>query len=179
MDHFYFIRHGQTDANLRGLLCGCAWDIDINETGIQQAKQAARIIEKYEDIRVICSSPLRRTKQTTQIVNEKFNRPIIYITDLREWDLGDWDRVPFEKLKHLFLGDGEPENGEKRAEFQTRVASALEKCRQQTQPILIVSHGGVALAMQTILNINSAKVENGKPYRFFQKGNHWHFEELT
>ncbi|MEC7275963.1 MAG: histidine phosphatase family protein [Bdellovibrionota bacterium] len=28
---FYFVRHGQTEANAKGLICGGEWDIPLNK----------------------------------------------------------------------------------------------------------------------------------------------------
>ena len=40
-----FVRHGQTDANKNGLIQGVS-DHPLNETGIKQAKEAAKLIKK-------------------------------------------------------------------------------------------------------------------------------------
>lgn len=39
---FYFIRHGQTDANKNHQMWGGDWDLPLNETGRQQAQVTAQ-----------------------------------------------------------------------------------------------------------------------------------------
>ncbi len=63
MPELYFIRHGQTDYNLRGIVQGGGIDSDLNETGERQGRL---FFEQYRDLgfdRVYCSG-LKRTYQT-------------------------------------------------------------------------------------------------------------------
>lgn len=72
----YVIRHGQTDWNVAGKCQGMS-DIELNETGIEQAKKVKEQIKKY-NINLIISSPLKRAKKTAEIINEAINCPIEY-----------------------------------------------------------------------------------------------------
>jgi probable phosphoglycerate mutase len=62
---FYFIRHGQTDLNLRGIVQGRGVNSPLNETGLQQAKA---FYEAFKDVPFdkVYTSTLLRTKQTVQ-----------------------------------------------------------------------------------------------------------------
>ena len=62
---FYFIRHGQTDLNLKGIVQGRGVDSPLNETGF---KQADAFFKAFEHVRFdkIYTSTLLRTKQTVQ-----------------------------------------------------------------------------------------------------------------
>ena len=53
MNKLYIVRHGKTDWNVKGLLQGSA-DIDINEDGINEAKDLAKNIDldKIKDERL-------------------------------------------------------------------------------------------------------------------------------
>ena len=53
----YVMRHGQTDWNLAGKAQGRT-DIELNDTGIEQAKQAKKQIDNYKIDLIICS-PLK------------------------------------------------------------------------------------------------------------------------
>ena len=60
---FYFIRHGQTDLNLKGIVQGRGVDSPLNENGI---KQAQAFYDTYKNIPFdkIYTSTLIRTHQT-------------------------------------------------------------------------------------------------------------------
>ena len=64
----YVVRHGQTIVNIKGLI-NARNIIGINNTGKQEAKNAAEQMEKTKIDLIFCS-PLRRTKQTCKIINK-------------------------------------------------------------------------------------------------------------
>ena len=61
-----FIRHGQTDWNREGLLQGSS-DIPLNDTGRAQARDALMTLRSMP-WDVVVSSPLRRARETAQII---------------------------------------------------------------------------------------------------------------
>jgi broad specificity phosphatase PhoE len=79
---FYFMRHGETDWNRQRIYMGQT-DIPLNEFGIQQARQAAKLLEGI-DFASIASSTLMRAIHTAQIITEKVLKPITIINDLKE-----------------------------------------------------------------------------------------------
>jgi bisphosphoglycerate-dependent phosphoglycerate mutase len=79
---FWFLRHGQTDYNAAGLSQG-ALDIALNETGRAQARAAAPLLVGLGIVEIV-SSPMRRTTETTDIVNEALGLPVHFEPDLRE-----------------------------------------------------------------------------------------------
>lgn len=52
--------------------CQGRTDIELNETGIEQAKQAKEQLKNYNIDQIICS-PLKRTRKTAEIINETTN----------------------------------------------------------------------------------------------------------
>ena len=173
MNEFYFVRHGQTDANLQGIMCGGMWDLALNATGFEQAAEAAvHLKSRVPVLNSICTSPLIRTQQTAGFFAEAYGLALLLIDDLREWKIGSWEKVPFESIKEEFLGTGEPPNGgETRAVFHARVAKAFEICSHEKAPTLIVSHGGVGLALQKILGTDAARIENCVPHHVYRNSN--------
>ena len=181
MKEFYFVRHGQTDANLKGIMCGGMWDLELNSTGLEQAERAANLLKaKVQDINSIFVSPMKRAQQTAGFFAKNFALPMTRIEELREWKIGSWEKVSFESIKEQFLGTGEPPgDGESRHAFQTRVKTGFEKCLVETAPFLMVSHGGVGLALQKILGTDVSRIENCVLHRVYQTtGATWKVETL-
>src|ERR1700733_9192683 len=139
---FYFVRHGQTDANLSNLAAGSGWDIELNEAGLAQAKALAESerIENCRDVRTICVSPMARALQTAEAINQVLQAPLVIIDELKEWYLGDWEKGSWSDLPSLYAPGAHPPNGESQIEFGTRVAAGLAAALRQPSPIMIVAH---------------------------------------
>ena len=65
----YVVRHGQTDWNVAGK-CQGRTDIELNNTGIEQAKNTKEQLKNYNIDLIICS-PLKRAIKTAEILNEE------------------------------------------------------------------------------------------------------------
>lgn len=92
---FYFIRHGQMDWNLYHKNTGFA-DPSLNETGRDQAKEAANLLKGYP-LDLIISSPLLRAKETAEIIAERLKIPIKYNGDLQECYWGSMQGQPCDE----------------------------------------------------------------------------------
>ena len=77
MDHFYFIRHGETVWNVENKICG-ATDIELTEKGHEQAIETGKKI-LAEGIKAdkILSSPLIRASETARHISEITGIPYI------------------------------------------------------------------------------------------------------
>ena len=169
---FYFIRHGETDWNKRGLIMGSK-DIELNSHGISQAEEAKHGL-KDEDIGEIYASSLKRASHTANILNQVLNLPITY-TDLlweRGWGVSEGDHV--DSFKTIFakrLDDIEdheiPIDAETWTQFRARIIIALMEILKDSQkPPLIVSHGGVLRGITAILGIHDVHPKNCEAYLF-------------
>ena len=83
------IRHGETDWNVAKKVQGKA-DIPLNENGIEQAKTARQKL-KNEKIDIIICSPLKRARQTAEIINAEIQCPILYEEGITERDFGEFE----------------------------------------------------------------------------------------
>lgn len=149
-------------------MCGGKWDIPLHEAGVSQARDVAERLARSIVVRptAIYASPMVRTRQTAEIVAAEFKLPVTIVDALREWDLGNWDRVPFETVRNEFLGTSDPLGGESRLVFRARVLAALELCTKNKGLPFLVSHGGVGLFIQQILKISAQRMENCSAYHF-------------
>ena len=161
INRFYFIRHGQTNTNLRQVMCGSGWDIDLNETGVGQARRAASgPLNQALDVTTICCSPMRRARQTADILNEVLRVPVIVIDELKEWFVGEWEGKPWGSAPDPFAENKEPPGGETRFQFEQRVKIGFNKSLRHKGPVLIVAHGGVLYCLSGPLGLSGLSVGN-------------------
>jgi probable phosphoglycerate mutase len=150
---FWFLRHGETDYNAKGLSQG-ALDISLNETGRAQAARAAPLLAG-QGIVGILSSPMIRTRETTAIVNETLKLPVSYDPALREVIFGGMEGKPLSPWFVSWMeGSYTPEGAESFAELTARVRGALTRILALPGPVLIVAHGGVFRAVRDILGLS-------------------------
>lgn len=82
----YFMRHGQTDFNKENKWMGLL-DIPLNEDGISQAQSSISSIKSL-NVDVIYCSELKRAIQTSKIIANKLNLPLLIDKRLNERSLG-------------------------------------------------------------------------------------------
>lgn len=163
-------------------MCGGGWDLPLCGEGRDQVREIApRIAAMLSRPDAIFASPLDRARETAAIVGAALGLSIEFIDDLREWDLGEWDRRPFLAVRDQLLGGGEPQTGEPRAIFRGRVARALAETRRRAACPLLVSHGAVGLMVQELLlsDASRLRMENGTLYQFTLGGNGWGIRSVT
>jgi broad specificity phosphatase PhoE len=149
---FWFLRHGETDYNAAGLSQG-ALDISLNATGRAQAEEAGPLLAG-QGISAIISSPMLRTRETTNIVNEFLGLPVIYEPDLREVIFGGMEGKPLLPWFPDWLeGHYTPPNAESFAEVLARVETAMARILTQPGPLLIIAHGGVFRAIRDLMGL--------------------------
>jgi uncharacterized phosphatase len=81
------VRHGETDWNSLGKLQGRA-DIPLNKIGVLQAEECREVL-KSSKWDVIITSPLKRAKETAEIINKELKSPIVEMVDFIERYYGD------------------------------------------------------------------------------------------
>lgn len=183
MKNIYIIRHGESEGNAR-MVGDDNYIIDsnikLNQTGIEQAKEAGRILSKHLNVLdgVFWVSPFTRTRETFQNICETANEDINgydYIEDPRlvEQDFGDFDFQFYNKWKDLsphsfFINQARYndesgrffarlENGESMLDVYNRI-SLFVKTRLETSSYhnnIIVTHGYASIAL-TMFLLNSS-----------------------
>ena len=152
------VRHGETHWNKDGLVQGGDSDIELNETGLEQARRLAAFLES-EPITIILSSPLRRAISTAEVIAGYHQLPVEIEQGLRELKVGDLEGIAISNLRTTFSRfllqwwqDGEAmklPNGESLVDLQERawkvIEGLLEKYKDGTA--VVVSHYFVTLAI--------------------------------
>ena len=156
----YFVRHGQTDRNLKGIMN--PWDVDseLNETWVQQAIDSWREArDQGLEFDVIVSSPLKRAIDTAKTIAEKtsYKWDIVVYNRLKEqlaWKFknyshdelkSEFDITDTEQVRRLFKS--KKYNWiEDISEFIERVTSWFQEIKEKyaDKNVLIVGHSGVA-----------------------------------
>lgn len=95
----FVVRHGQTDWNLQRKIQGTT-DIELNENGIRQANDLKKELQDKDfKIDLIISSPLKRARETAQIISDG-KIDIIYDDNIIERNHGELEgTVISEELK--------------------------------------------------------------------------------
>ena len=150
---FYFIRHGRTDFNQKGIVQGRGINSSINEEG---KRQAERFFDHYKDIAFdkIYVSGLKRTYQTVEPFVKNKNIPFERVEDLDEISWGEYEGL---ELNDKILADfdhylgswrkGEldlgPEGGESPNELYKRVKKGLDFIVENSSGtnFLVCTHG--------------------------------------
>ncbi|MGI8333098.1 bifunctional RNase H/acid phosphatase [Actinomadura scrupuli] len=143
------LRHGQTPLSDEKRFAGTG-DIPLTETGLLQAKAAARALGD-RGIDVIVSSPLRRCRDTAAEVAAATGTEIRIEDGFRETDFGDWEGHTFAEVRERWPAEMDawladpavaPPGGESFADTARRVRTGLDKLmvRYRHQTVLVVSH---------------------------------------
>jgi broad specificity phosphatase PhoE len=159
------VRHGETHWNEAGLVQGGDSDIELNDTGLEQARKLAAFLES-EPITAVLSSPLQRAIATAEVIANHHQLPVEIDQGLRELKVGDLEGMSVSSLRTTFSRfllqwwqDGEAmklPNGESLVELQQRAWKVIESLleRHKTSPehsegttVVVVSHYFVTLAI--------------------------------
>ncbi len=156
---FYYVRHGQTDHNAAKLTTDHL-DIPLNSVGREQAHGIAELIASLP-IKTVCFSPLKRAKETKNIVTTGLIAPEYEILDLSECSGQVW--IEMTSLgKSAFTHASEPVKT-----FMRQVQNGINHALSQTGPVLIVAHGGVHWAMCCLMEVDHEwAIDNCVPIHF-------------
>lgn len=164
---FYFVRHGETDWNVRKKIQG-AVDIPLNENGRRQAEAlAAQLLKKKKEgefqVARAYTSPQLRAAETAKTAAEALGIQCVSLDGLREMGMGKWEGLNWRTVKTEFPQEyvywnnnrryvNTPE-GESYNELLTRTFDALEYIlRHEEKDVLVVTHSAVLMAVRCYLD---------------------------
>ena len=163
-----FVRHGETDYNAEGRLQGQR-DIPLNGRGRAQAAAIGRALAKalpeaiaaLEAAEAFVASPLIRTRQTMELARGSLGlAPERYGLDpaLKELTFGEWEGLTWPQVakrdpagaraREADKWNFAPPGGESYAMLAARLQPWLESLKADG---FVVSHGGVARALMTLI----------------------------
>ncbi len=171
--NFWFLRHGQTEYNARGVSQGSV-DIPLNETGIAQAHRAAPLLAGRGIVGVV-TSPMQRALVTAEIVNQTLNLPMTIEPDLHEVVFGGMEGQPLYPWFSAWLdGTATPDGAESFADITERAGLVMGQVLRAPGPLLIVSHGAFFRALRGLMGLDlDVRTENAVPILCEPIGNEW------
>ena len=147
----YFVRHGQTDDNVKHIISGAQRDVPLNDTGILQAKDMARKVKDLKLDQIFCS-PMKRARQTLrEIAKFHKNVPICYDDRLVERFHGVLEGQLDTTANHWDMNNQPHFEGlETIEEMYARVKSFLDEINEKNphKNVLIVGHNGVGVLLK-------------------------------
>ena len=149
----YFVRHGETDWNVQGLIQGWT-DTPLNQKGHAQARavaQALMAVPAFSPSFNFVVSPLQRARQTMGYIAEALAldpQQIAIEPAVQELGFGVWEGKPFWELKASPVYPPHPEDryhwrpdgGESYADGQARIDTWLDTL---DRPTVVVAHGAI------------------------------------
>ena len=150
----YFVRHGITEPNFKGMRCGGDNDVPMMDIGCDQAYLLAKQIQKMDlGIGVIVAGSLIRTRQTAHIISGVLGDVPIELEPLiNERRLGEWNSRTIAETEEMLAKKVTPPGGESEEQFSVRIGKALEGLRRfHDRRPLLVSSKGVGRVMHTLL----------------------------
>ena len=159
------VRHGETHWNEGKRIQGGDSDIELNKTGLEQARKLAVFLEN-EPITTILASPLRRATSTAEAISSNHRLPVEIDQGLKELNVGEMEGMSVANLRTTFSqfllqwwqdgGATQLPNGESLVELQQRAWNVIERLleRHKTNPehnedatVVVVSHYFTTLAI--------------------------------
>ena len=151
----FFVRHGQTDWNAKSLYQGTT-DTSLSQLGSQQALENAALLQsllRQQQIDpsqiTLMTSPLRRAKQTAEIIANSFTPSLTPVENspFRELSMGHWEGLTSPEVKERYYEERKsrklnrwsfkPLGGESMAERCEGIENALSNLPPNT---VLVTH---------------------------------------
>lgn len=152
MDHFYFVRHGQTLWNVENKICG-ATDIELTQLGHEQAIETGhKILEMGIKADLIITSPLVRAKETARHISEVTGIPMKVEQRLIEQNFGVYESTPrdgaqfHEAKKHMASRFG---TGESMLQMAQRIYNLLDEIKLGDKEYILVAHNGIVRIVES------------------------------
>jgi broad specificity phosphatase PhoE len=164
----YFVRHGQSEANTRHIISNRASPFALTSLGLEQAHALARSLSDVP-VMAIFSSPIRRARETAEILAASFNQTYQVTEALREYDCGVLEEKSDTESWRLHSEIAEdwvwhhnhsrkPEGGESFFDIQKRFVPFIEQLTgdggSRGAHVLLVGHGGLFQLMLPLILTN-------------------------
>ena len=147
MTTIYFVRHGESEANVARIFSGRR-DVPLTERGREQAEAVAGVLADIPFARIV-ASPLRRSLDTALVIAARRKMPVDVFPEFMEIDVGDRTGASFDEIRGLpgWRDDAFVAwpNGETLEQVLERALRGVRRIARETPDgtVLVIGHGGV------------------------------------
>ena len=152
MDHFYFVRHGETVWNVENKICG-ATDSALTVKGHEQAVETGKkILEQGIKADVILTSPLSRAYDTAKHISDITGIPLEVEPRLVEQNFGKYESTPRDGAEfHEAKKDmaSRFDTGESMLQVAQRIYNLIDDIKAGDRVCILVAHNGIVRMVET------------------------------
>lgn len=174
----HLIRHGFTDANLKGQYIGNRTDLPLSPESVTELRNLREIMD-YPDIERLYTSPMLRCRQTAAVLYPDFTPHAV--DELSEYDFGEFEGKTADELQsnpdYMKWASGAisaPPGGESNEDFIKRTALGLNLTVRDMMDngitdSAIIMHGGSIMMLLASCAVPRKRAvewtsENGRGY---------------
>ncbi len=161
MTRLYFVRHGESEANVQKVYSNRGKVHPLTSLGVRQANELARRLSEdpgAQSLRRIYTSPILRAVQTAEILAQALSLPVEETDALREFDCGVIEGLNYQQggARYLEVRDdwivrglsgSRIEGGESLDDIRARFLPFIERLKSAGEDVVLVGHGGVYLTV--------------------------------
>ena len=164
----YFVRHGESEANVRHVFANSDRDVSygLTDTGRAQVERLAEQLAGVPFAAFYCS-PVWRARQSADILSARLGLEYVVAPALTEYDVGElegrsdaasWQR--YYEVRDAWFGDRDwdarIEGGESFEQIRARFVPFVESLLASPRPgpVLLLGHGGTFHCMLPIMLSN-------------------------
>jgi probable phosphoglycerate mutase len=164
------VRHAESEDNVGTSLSAAVPGLGLTDRGRDQAKALAEALT-HDAVAHVYASPLRRARETAEVLAGALGVGVTVVDDLREFSLGQHEgadrATALAPVGEMYLGwllegslDRRLDGGESGREVVDRFAAAVGEIADlhRGQTVAVVSHGGTLSLGATVLCANLAPV---------------------
>ncbi|MCP3816591.1 bifunctional RNase H/acid phosphatase [Streptomyces sp. A3M-1-3] len=150
---FVLLRHGETALTPQKRFSGSGGsDPELSAVGRRQAEAVASVLAERGTIQAVVSSPLKRCRETAEVVAARLGLDVRVEEGLREADFGAWEGLTFGEVRERFPADldawlasakaAPTGSGESFATVARRVSATRDKllAKYAGRTVLLVTH---------------------------------------
>jgi probable phosphoglycerate mutase len=171
------VRHGQSTWNAERRWQGRA-DPPLSDLGRRQAHAAVPAVAA-EGVQLVWCSPLRRARETAEIIGAELSVEVVVHPGLVERDAGEWTGLTRAEIEARWPGHLErglrPSGYEPDEEVVRRAEGALRAVAEEVDGAtgLVVTHGGLIRAIERHLGVDGDVVPNLAGRALERAGTRW------